>query len=129
MNTWTRRAFLAIALATAGLNSSCSSSSGPEPGTPAYFWAAAKETFAANDYVKTSEHLDKLLASENDYTARIEVRYGELTLQTLALPLDTQICQVFLDGKKQEATLSQEGTIAFAASLTLSAGQTLEVTA
>src|SRR5262245_18253842 len=68
--TWARRAFLAIAVATVGLTISCSSSSGPEPATPAYFWAEAKEDFATNDYVKTSEHLDKLLASDNDYTAR-----------------------------------------------------------
>ena len=70
MSATTRRILLAIAVAAAGLNFSCSSSSGPEPGTPAYFWAAAKETFAANDYVKTSEHLDKVLASENEFTAR-----------------------------------------------------------
>src|SRR6266571_1414068 len=60
---------LAIPVA-AGLNFSCSSSNAPQPGTPAYYWAAAKETFAANDYVKTSEHLDKLLAGDNEYTAR-----------------------------------------------------------
>jgi len=65
------RALLAMTVATAGLNFSCSSSStAPEKGTPAYSWAAAKETFAANDYVKTTEHLDKLLATENEYTAR-----------------------------------------------------------
>src|SRR6188508_2519202 len=61
---------LAIPVATAGLTFSCSSSAGPQPGTPAYFWSAAKETFAASDYVKTSEHLDKILASDNEYTAR-----------------------------------------------------------
>src|SRR5882762_656532 len=66
----TRRFRISVAVALAGLNFACSSSSAPEPGTPAYYWAAAKETFAANDYVKTTEHLDKLLASDNDYTAR-----------------------------------------------------------
>ena len=60
--------FAAVALA--GLNSSCSTSNAPEPGTPAYYWAAAKETFAANDYAKTSDHLDKVLASDNEYSAR-----------------------------------------------------------
>jgi len=63
-------ALLAIAAATAGMNFSCSSATAPEKGTPAYSWAAAKETFAANDYVKTTEHLDKLVASDNEYTAR-----------------------------------------------------------
>ena len=64
------RILLVSAVAAAALNFSCSTSNAPEPGTPAYFWAAAKETFAANDYAKTSEHLDKVLASENEYSAR-----------------------------------------------------------
>ncbi len=59
-----------VAVALAGLHSSCSTSNAPEPGTPPYYWAAAKETFAANDYVKTGEHLDKIVASDNEYTAR-----------------------------------------------------------
>jgi hypothetical protein len=50
--------------------SSCSGSSGPEKGTPAFYWAAARETFATADYVKTVEHLEKLTGSENEYTAR-----------------------------------------------------------
>lgn len=49
---------------------SCSGSSGPEPGTPAFYWAAAKETFGTKDYVKTVEHLEKLTATDNEYTAR-----------------------------------------------------------
>jgi hypothetical protein len=49
---------------------SCSGESGPQPGTPAFFWSAAKQTFAAGDYVKTLDHLDKIVASENEYTAR-----------------------------------------------------------
>jgi len=65
-----RKFAVLAAIALAGLNFSCSTSNAPEPGTPAYYWAAAKETFAANDYVKASEHLDKLLASENEYSAR-----------------------------------------------------------
>src|SRR5882762_5746224 len=66
----TRRFRISVAVALAGLNFACSTSSAPEPGTPAYYWAAAKETFAANDYAKTSEHLDKVLASDNEYSAR-----------------------------------------------------------
>jgi hypothetical protein len=50
---------------------SCSSgAAGPEKGTPAYYWQAAKETFAAGDYNKTQEHLDKLLMDENEYTKK-----------------------------------------------------------
>jgi hypothetical protein len=61
-----RKLLLAVSVVTAG----CSTSTAPQPGTPAYAWSAAKETFAAGDYVKTAEHLDKVLASENEYTAR-----------------------------------------------------------
>jgi len=50
---------------------SCSSGpAGPRVGSPAYYWQAAKEVYAAGDYMKTIEHLDNLLASDNEYTAR-----------------------------------------------------------
>jgi hypothetical protein len=49
---------------------SCSDSGAPKEGTPAYYWAAAKETFATSDYVKTVEHLEKLTAGENEFTTR-----------------------------------------------------------
>src|SRR5258708_29207573 len=49
---------------------SCSDSGAPKEGTPAYFWSAAKETFAASDYVKTVEHLERLTANENEFTTR-----------------------------------------------------------
>src|ERR1035441_7343179 len=65
---------VAIALATLGLLAAVTScSSGPQPpqpGTPAFFWAAAKETYRGGDYPKTSEHLQRILASENEFTAR-----------------------------------------------------------
>ena len=65
---------VAIALSIAGLvaaGTSCSS--GPQPpqaGTPAFFWAAARETWRAGDFLKTSENLQRILATENEYTAR-----------------------------------------------------------
>jgi hypothetical protein len=50
---------------------SCSSQqAGPKMGTAAYYWQAAREVYAAGDYIKTIEHLDNLMASENEYTAR-----------------------------------------------------------
>jgi hypothetical protein len=49
---------------------SCSGDNGPEQGTPAFYWAAAKETFAAKDYTKTMDHLEKLTASDNEFSAR-----------------------------------------------------------
>ncbi len=55
------------------LTACISCSSGPvaaEKGTPGFYWQAARETFAAGDNMKTLEHLDKLLAEDNEYTAR-----------------------------------------------------------
>ena len=49
---------------------SCGDSNAPQAGTPAFYWAAAKETFAARDYDKTIAHLEKLNATDNEYTAR-----------------------------------------------------------
>jgi len=64
----------AIALGTLGLvavGTSCSSGpQPPQPGTPAFYWAAAKETYRAGDFVRTSENLQRILASENEFTAR-----------------------------------------------------------
>ncbi len=65
---------VAIALSIAGMvaaGTSCSS--GPQPpqaGTPAFFWAAAKETWRAGDFLKTSENLQRILATENEYSSR-----------------------------------------------------------
>ncbi len=45
---------------TSLLLTSCSSGpKGPEPGTPAFYWQGAKETFAAKDYMKTLDNLDR----------------------------------------------------------------------
>src|SRR5206468_12504255 len=49
---------------------SCSGDSGPQPGTPGFFWAAAKQTFAVGDYQKTLDHLDKVVSSENEFTPK-----------------------------------------------------------
>ena len=51
---------------------SCSVNNAPQPGTPAFYWGAAKETYAAGDYQKTVEHLGNILSSQNDYVARAQ---------------------------------------------------------
>ncbi len=51
---------------------SCSGNSAPQPGTPAFYWGAARETYAAGDYQKTVEHLGNILSSQNDYVARAQ---------------------------------------------------------
>src|SRR5713226_10277436 len=60
----------AILLSACFMLVSCGDSNAPQPGTPAFYWAAAEETFAAKDYIKTMEHLEKLGATDNEYTAR-----------------------------------------------------------
>jgi hypothetical protein len=67
------RTLVTVAVVIAGgLQFSCSTDTSPQPGTPAFYWASAKETFAAGDYAKTSDTLDRLMTGENDYTARTQ---------------------------------------------------------
>ena len=62
-------ALTVVGLLLAG--TSCSSGpTPPQPGTPAFFWAAAGETYRTGDFVKTSEHLQRILATDNEYNAR-----------------------------------------------------------
>ncbi len=66
------RGFGALAVALSALIS-VSCSTGPQPpkvGTPAYYWTAAQETYAAGDYLKTDQHLENLIKTDNEYTAR-----------------------------------------------------------
>jgi hypothetical protein len=68
-----RRFLLAAAVIAAAVSQfSCSSETGPQPGTPAFLWSIAKESFSANDFAKTSQNLEKIAASENEYTARAQ---------------------------------------------------------
>ncbi len=50
---------------------SCSfAPSGPQPGTPAFYWQAAKQTFSARDYIKTADHLSRVAKTDNEFTLR-----------------------------------------------------------
>jgi hypothetical protein len=44
----------------------------PQKGTPAFYWSAAQETFGSGDYLKTSDHLESLLRSDNEFRARAQ---------------------------------------------------------
>jgi hypothetical protein len=67
-----KRSALVIALVSVmAILLSCSSGpSAPRMGTPAFYWQGAREVYAAGDYMKTLQHLDNLLATDNEYTAR-----------------------------------------------------------
>lgn len=50
-----------------------SCSSGPRPpqkGTPAFYWQAAREAYAAGDHLRTIQNLESIVAGENEYTGR-----------------------------------------------------------
>jgi len=51
---------------------SCSTETGPQPGSPPFLWKVAKDNFAAHDFIKTAENLDRIIASENDYSSRAQ---------------------------------------------------------
>jgi hypothetical protein len=51
---------------------SCSGETGPQPGTPAFHWGAAKQTFTAGDYAKTLDNLDKIVATDNDFKLKAQ---------------------------------------------------------
>jgi hypothetical protein len=63
-------AFCLLAVAALSLILFACAPAGPQPGTPAFFWAAAKETYAAGDYMKTTDNLDQILETDNEYVAR-----------------------------------------------------------
>lgn len=67
-----RNAVIALAiLGLAAASTSCSSGpQPPQPGTPAFYWAAARETYRGGDYLKTSENLQRIMAGDNEFTAR-----------------------------------------------------------
>lgn len=61
-------------LAIGAFLTGCSTASKPpQPGTPAFYWAAAREMYRAGDYVKTSDNLGQLTRSENEFAARARV--------------------------------------------------------
>lgn len=65
---------LSLAVAAAAVEISCAGSSNlPQPGSPAYYWSSANSAYKAGDFVKTGEELQRILVSDNDFTARAMV--------------------------------------------------------
>lgn len=100
MNAKAIRCLSVCAMVGGGLIlSSCSSGpKPPAPGTPAFFWAAAKETYAASDYEKTAQHLSRICSSQNEYTARAEPWFLVLTSGLAKANLD--LANAFEAGRK-----------------------------
>ena len=58
---------------------SCSGTSTVRVGTSEFYWSAARETYAAGDYRKTADHLERLINDANAYRARAIPLYLVLT--------------------------------------------------
>jgi hypothetical protein len=63
-------AAIVAALAVWCLTSCSSGPSAPQPGSPAFYWGAAGETWRSGDYVKTFDDLSHLTADQNEFTGR-----------------------------------------------------------
>src|SRR5579871_4751371 len=75
-NRWKLQAALPLFGALALLVATTSCASGPkppEPGTPAFFWGSAQESYRGGDMARTDEQLQKVLASDNEFSARARV--------------------------------------------------------
>lgn len=56
-----------LPIALIGLTACSSAPRGPQPGTPAFAWQSAKETFANKDYLKTADHLRQVVQSDSEF--------------------------------------------------------------
>lgn len=66
---WTRLwtpLFVVTVLTGLTLASCGSGSSGPQTGSPAWYWQAAQETYASGDYEKTLAHLEQVAKGESE---------------------------------------------------------------
>lgn len=69
------RVLLAIPLPIVliGLTACSSAPSGPQPGTPGFYWQAAKETFANKDYMKTTDQLRQVVNGDSEFAKPAQV--------------------------------------------------------
>src|SRR5437763_6843195 len=58
------------AISTSLILTSCAGDSAPQPGSPAFDWAAARQTATAGDYVKTLDNLERIATGTSEYTAK-----------------------------------------------------------
>src|SRR5690242_668808 len=68
-STWIALTAMGASLLAAG----CSSGpKPPQPGTPAFYWDAAKSTYSAGDFLKTSEHLSAITKGDSEFAPRAQ---------------------------------------------------------
>jgi len=61
---------VALFVALILLSSCAGPSASVDTSNAAFYWSAAKETYAAGDYLKTLDDLDHLMETQNEYTSR-----------------------------------------------------------
>jgi hypothetical protein len=61
------------------LISCTTTSSGPKPGTPEFFWISAQAAYKSGDFIKADEMLSRVLSTDNSYTTRARVAQIVLT--------------------------------------------------
>jgi hypothetical protein len=57
---------LSLIAALVSLTSCSTGPAGPKPGTPEFYWQAAKDNFAKKNYTKTTEHLAEVVGSDSE---------------------------------------------------------------
>jgi hypothetical protein len=58
------------------ISGGCSTSKGPappKPGTPPFFWAAAKTAYQKGDFQAAIKNLNSIIATENEFTRRAQI--------------------------------------------------------
>ena len=66
-----RPAFAPLPVLLSLLLAGCSGGPAPvKPGTNAFFWQAANENFPKGDYLKTSDQLERLMRTDNEFKAK-----------------------------------------------------------
>lgn len=96
-----RFAFLCAVLVLVPVFSGCSSSGGPQPpkpGTPAFYWAAARETYRTGDFVKTNDNLGQISKTDNEFAAR--ARMWEIVMSSGLAQAYTELADVYDAGAK-----------------------------
>jgi hypothetical protein len=75
-NRWSRGAgaLLLLTLVLALVSISCSKGpSPPAPGTPGFYWGVAKQAYQSGDFLKAHDNLQKVVATDNEFSARARV--------------------------------------------------------
>lgn len=112
--------FYALLLCVAALVMAVSCSTGPappQPGTPAFYWGAAKETFRSGDLLKTNDDLLEIIQTDNPFTAR--ARAWQIVLSAGLLEGSADLAKAYEAGAK----MNRNNSLPFHRQVTILRGQ------